>query len=56
MAHYDVVPAPTGPGLSNWTHPPFGGVIEAGVVWGRGALDFKVGLMQQLEAISYLLR
>lgn len=55
MAHYDVVPAPTGPGL-NWSHPPFGGVVDGGFVWGRGALDFKVGVIQQLEAIAYLLR
>lgn len=35
MGHLDVVPvSPTG-----WTRPPFGGVIDDGFVWGRGAVD-----------------
>ena len=35
--HTDVVPAdPT-----NWTVDPFGGVIRAGMLWGRGAVDMK---------------
>src|SRR5690606_28579276 len=35
--HTDVVPAdPT-----NWSVDPFGGVIENGMLWGRGAVDMK---------------
>ena len=36
-AHLDVVPADA----ASWTHPPFGGVIEGGYLWGRGAIDMK---------------
>ncbi|KAL4436962.1 hypothetical protein ABPG75_004101 [Micractinium tetrahymenae] len=54
MSHMDVVPAPEGPAY-NWTHPPFGGVVADGYIWGRGALDVKVSLLQQLEAVSLLL-
>ncbi|ATG50437.1 hypothetical protein CFK38_02040 [Brachybacterium vulturis] len=36
-AHLDVVPAEP----SEWTHPPFEGVIEDGFLWGRGAIDMK---------------
>jgi succinyl-diaminopimelate desuccinylase len=36
--HTDVVP-PGDEGL--WTYPPFGGVIEDGVLYGRGASDMK---------------
>ena len=36
-AHLDVVEAdPT-----QWTHPPFAGVIADGCLWGRGAIDMK---------------
>jgi succinyl-diaminopimelate desuccinylase len=36
--HSDVVP----PGRdSDWTHPPFGGALADGQVWGRGAVDMK---------------
>jgi acetylornithine deacetylase/succinyl-diaminopimelate desuccinylase-like protein len=36
-AHLDVVEADP----STWTHPPFGGVIADGCLWGRGAIDMK---------------
>jgi acetylornithine deacetylase/succinyl-diaminopimelate desuccinylase-like protein len=36
-AHLDVVPADPG----KWEHPPFGGEIHDGWLWGRGALDMK---------------
>ncbi len=36
-AHLDVVPVER----AYWTHDPFGGVVEDGFVWGRGALDMK---------------
>lgn len=36
--HTDVVP----PGDEKaWTHPPFGAVIQDGILWGRGAIDMK---------------
>jgi succinyl-diaminopimelate desuccinylase len=36
LAHVDVVPEGDG-----WTHPPFGGEIADGKVYGRGAIDDK---------------
>ncbi len=39
--HTDVVPP--GP-LGSWTHPPFSGHLEDGVIWGRGATDMKSGV------------
>lgn len=36
-AHLDVVPAEP----AHWTHPPFGGEIHDGYLWGRGAIDMK---------------
>ncbi|MBW2269760.1 MAG: M20 family peptidase [Deltaproteobacteria bacterium] len=50
-AHVDVVPARE----EGWTHPPFAGVVENGVVWGRGALDDKGSLVAIFEAITALL-
>ena len=39
--HTDVVP----PGdESRWTHAPFGGEIQDGVLYGRGATDMKSGV------------
>jgi carboxypeptidase PM20D1 len=53
-AHYDVVPVIEGT-ESDWRHPPFDGVIDDGVIWGRGALDDKSAVIAQLEAATYLL-
>lgn len=39
--HTDVVP-PGDPG--SWTHPPFSGHEENGLIWGRGATDMKSGV------------
>lgn len=36
-AHLDVVPAVA----SDWSRDPFGGEVDAGFVWGRGAVDMK---------------
>lgn len=41
VGHTDVVP--TGP-LELWKHPPFGGVVEHGMLHGRGAADMKGGI------------
>lgn len=49
-SHMDVVPADS----ADWTHPPFGGVIADGWVWGRGALDDKFGVVGIMEAVEAL--
>lgn len=52
LAHQDVVPAAD---PERWTHPPFGGTIADGYVWGRGAIDDKGPLVAICEAIELLL-
>lgn len=54
MAHQDVVPVNMGT-ESDWTKGPFSGVIEDGIIYGRGTLDDKgsmVGLFTALEALA----
>jgi acetylornithine deacetylase/succinyl-diaminopimelate desuccinylase-like protein len=34
-----------------WQHPPFEGLITAGYVWGRGALDMKGGIAMMVSAL-----
>jgi succinyl-diaminopimelate desuccinylase len=41
--------------LSLWQHPPFAGVLEAGVLHGRGAVDIKGPLSAQVYALAKLL-
>lgn len=54
MSHLDVVPVEPGT-ERRWTQPPFAGRIADGFIWGRGALDDKVGVLAILEAIEILL-
>ncbi|MDR3217120.1 MAG: M20/M25/M40 family metallo-hydrolase [Clostridiaceae bacterium] len=51
MGHQDVVPAVD----KDWTHPPFGGEIADGKVWGRGAMDCKNTVYISLRAIEELM-
>src|SRR5688572_2743899 len=39
--HTDVVPVGD---AAAWTHPPFGAVIDGGMLYGRGAVDMKGGI------------
>ena len=55
LAHFDVVPVVPGT-EDRWEHPPFGGVIADGFVWGRGAIDDKFGVLAVLEAVEHLLQ
>ncbi|KAG2445338.1 hypothetical protein HYH02_008803 [Chlamydomonas schloesseri] len=55
LSHLDVVPV-ANETLANWTHPPFSGAVAGGYVWGRGALDDKVGVAGLLEAATLLIR
>ena len=48
--HVDVVPVAG----QQWTHSPFGGEIHDGYVWGRGALDMKMGVSMMVCAFLQL--
>ncbi len=54
LAHYDVVPAED-KGNEAWARPPFSGLVEDGILWGRGTLDIKCQLAFQMETAETLL-
>ena len=49
--HLDVVPAGDG-----WTVDPFGGVVRAGRLYGRGSTDMKAGIAAAVYAVEALRR
>lgn len=49
LGHLDVVPEGDG-----WTHPPFGGDIEDGRIYGRGSMDDKGPTMAALYSLLAL--
>jgi len=52
LSHTDVVLA----NPAEWSHPPFGGELIDGVVWGRGALDMKGEVAASAVAMATLAR
>ena len=54
MSHFDVVPVEENT-LGEWTHAPFGGVVQDGIVWGRGSVDDKIGVIALMESLEALL-
>ncbi len=51
-AHLDTVPI----GEQAWHYPPFGGVIEDGKIYGRGATDMKSGMAAMIAAAIGIVR
>ncbi|MBL8531791.1 MAG: M20 family peptidase [Hyphomonadaceae bacterium] len=53
LAHQDVVPV-AAETREAWRLDPFGGDVQDGAVWGRGAIDDKGSLVALLEAAEFL--
>lgn len=53
MGHMDVVPEGD---ASKWKHPPYGGEIADGKIWGRGALDCKSTVFASMVAADELIK
>ena len=51
MSHYDVVSVEE----DKWDKPPFAGIIEDDVLWGRGTLDTKATFNAALFAVNHLI-
>jgi acetylornithine deacetylase/succinyl-diaminopimelate desuccinylase family protein len=49
--HVDVVPVGD---ASAWSHDPWGGAVDDGRLWGRGATDMKGGVASALTAVQAL--
>lgn len=54
MAHMDVVPVEPGT-EKDWKYAAFDGIIDDEYIWGRGTMDFKVGVIGILDAVETLL-
>jgi carboxypeptidase PM20D1 len=54
MGHFDVVPIEDIT-LDDWSHPPFSGAVEDGIIWGRGAVDDKLTVIALMEAMESML-
>ena len=52
MGHLDVVPVEA----ARWTHDPFGGEIDDGRLYGRGAVDMKSMVAMELQVVLELAR
>ncbi len=53
MAHYDVVPIAT---PSAWSEHPFVAGVVNDTIYGRGAMDFKFGVIGIMESVEQLLK
>ena len=51
MSHYDVVPV----NEADWDKPPFDGVMEDGILYGRGVLDTKITFAGALFSANHLI-
>lgn len=54
-SHMDVVPVEDST-LDAWTWPPFSGTVADGMIWGRGSVDDKIGVISLMEALEMLLQ